>query len=70
MGSGVLSEIHPAFMAMQYPLLFPYGEDGFYIGIPKRLRGLMQESENATVTMRKYYAFRIQQRLSEGNTLI
>ena len=30
-----ISEIHPAFMAMQYPLLFPYGEDGFYLGIPK-----------------------------------
>ena len=30
----------------------------------------MQESENSTVMMREYYAFRIQQRLSEGNTLI
>ncbi|KAK1565724.1 hypothetical protein Q3G72_033350 [Acer saccharum] len=24
-----ISELHPSFMAMQYPLLFPYGEDGF-----------------------------------------
>ena len=56
-----ISEIHPAFMAMQYTLLFPYGEDGFSLGIPKRLRGSMEESENSTVMMREYYAFRIQQ---------
>ena len=24
-----ISELHPSFMSMQYPLLFPYGEDGF-----------------------------------------
>ncbi|XVF66124.1 hypothetical protein PTKIN_Ptkin10aG0009600 [Pterospermum kingtungense] len=24
-----ISDLHPAFMAMQYPILFPYGEDGF-----------------------------------------
>ena len=23
-----ISDLHPSFMAMQYPLLFPYGEDG------------------------------------------
>ena len=24
-----ISELHPSYMSMQYPLLFPYGEDGF-----------------------------------------
>lgn len=28
-----ISDLHPTFMAMQYPLLFPYGEDGFHLGI-------------------------------------
>jgi len=56
-----ISEIHLAFMAMQYPLLFPYGEDGFSLAILKRLRGSMHESENSTVIMREYYAFCIQQ---------
>ena len=65
-----ISEIHPNFMAMQYPLHFSYGEDGFSLGIPKRSRVSTHESENSTVTMREYYAFRIQQRLSEGNTII
>nr|GEV60185.1 hypothetical protein [Tanacetum cinerariifolium] len=29
-----ISELHPSFMALQYPLLFPYGEDGFQLEIP------------------------------------
>ena len=57
-------------MAMQYLLLFPYGEDGFSLGILKRLWGSTHESENSTLMMREYYAFFIQQRLNEGNTLI
>ena len=28
-----ISELHPSFMAMQYPLLFPYGKDNFKLGI-------------------------------------
>jgi hypothetical protein len=29
-----ISIYHPAYMALQYPLLFPYGERGFQLGIP------------------------------------
>ncbi|GJX81965.1 hypothetical protein Tco_0331446 [Tanacetum coccineum] len=28
-----ISKLHPSYMALQYPLLFPYGEDGFYENI-------------------------------------
>jgi len=55
-----ISENHPKFMAMQYPLLFPYGEDGYGEKIPYILK------EGATckrkhVTMLEYYAYRLQQ---------
>ncbi|GJY32873.1 ATP-dependent DNA helicase PIF1-like protein [Tanacetum coccineum] len=29
-----ISELHPSYMALQYPLLFPYGEDGYHDKIP------------------------------------
>ncbi|GJW78264.1 hypothetical protein Tco_1128203 [Tanacetum coccineum] len=29
-----ISELHPSYMALQYPLLFSYGEDGFHEKIP------------------------------------
>ncbi|KAL9379457.1 hypothetical protein Peur_027939 [Populus x canadensis] len=28
-----ISKLHPKFMALHYPLLFPYGEDGFHTDI-------------------------------------
>ncbi|XP_020881868.1 uncharacterized protein LOC110228539 [Arabidopsis lyrata subsp. lyrata] len=28
-----ISELHPSYLPLQYPLLFPYGEDGFRLGI-------------------------------------
>ncbi|KAL0847213.1 hypothetical protein Bca101_020459 [Brassica carinata] len=29
-----ISELHPSYLPLQYPLLFPYGEDGFCLDIP------------------------------------
>ncbi|KAG6672053.1 hypothetical protein I3842_16G038000 [Carya illinoinensis] len=41
-GLKMINELHPPYMALQYPLLFPYGEDGFRLGIL-----FSQESEDA-----------------------
>ncbi|AQK90656.1 hypothetical protein ZEAMMB73_Zm00001d008773 [Zea mays] len=38
-GLKCVSCLHPAYMPLQYPLLFPYGEHGFHLGI--RTRWLM-----------------------------
>jgi hypothetical protein len=34
MGSQRISDIHLKPMSLQYPLLFPFGEDGFTLQIP------------------------------------
>lgn len=31
-----VSATHPSYFPLSYPLLFPYGEDGFRLGIPRR----------------------------------
>jgi hypothetical protein len=55
-------------MAMQYPLLFPYGEDGFHDSI------MYQETQSSTsirrqkATMAEYYAYRLHDRPDEFNT--
>jgi hypothetical protein len=36
MGPQRISDIHPKLMSLQYPLLFPCGEDGFTLNIPYR----------------------------------
>lgn len=31
-----ISDLHPSFMTLTYPLIHPYGEDGYRVGIPLR----------------------------------
>jgi hypothetical protein len=40
-----ISSLHPAYMALQYPLLFPFGERGFQVGI--LYNGLCANDNNA-----------------------
>ncbi|CAH1440092.1 unnamed protein product [Lactuca virosa] len=58
-----ISELHPSFMALQYPLLFPYGEDGFHLNIPLSSNSTSHKRKN--VTLREYYCFRLHFRLTE-----
>ncbi|XP_019058078.1 PREDICTED: uncharacterized protein LOC104814022 [Tarenaya hassleriana] len=63
-----ISDLHPLFMSLQYPLLFPYGQYGFNEEIP-----YIEERNNikrSFVTIREFYAYQIQTRLSEGMTIV
>ena len=57
-------------MALQYPILFPYGEQGFKLGIKYNRSGTLRVGVRGEVTMLEYYAFRLQQRRCEATTLI
>jgi hypothetical protein len=61
---------HPSYMALQYPLLFAYGEDGYYPTIsyvnriddqPKIIRKY--------VTMAEFYAYRFHPRVGDSLTI-
>ncbi|ONM36878.1 putative replication protein [Zea mays] len=43
-----VSCLHPSYMALQYPLLFPYGENGYHLGIR------YCDDEDSVGTKRKY----------------
>ncbi|XP_056694876.1 uncharacterized protein [Spinacia oleracea] len=65
-----ITELHPSYLAMQYPLLFPYGEDGFRVDIPTRDTNGASSRKRGRVSIREYFAFRIQDRLNEAATLL
>lgn len=65
-----INDLHPLFMSMQYPLLFPYGEDGFSLNIPYIQSTMRKNLKRDNVTMKEYYAYLIQQRNISSNTLI
>ncbi|KAF8388771.1 hypothetical protein HHK36_025451 [Tetracentron sinense] len=62
-----INERHPSYMPLQYPLLFPYGEDGWRKKIAFTADSIRSRKE---VSIREYYAFRLQFRNTEGNTLL
>ncbi len=77
-----ISELHVGYMALHYPLLFPYGEDGWHPNIP--LNGVVayvdldeedaEESElqrkHCNVTMAEFYGYRLQHRDTDGIALL
>ncbi|KAL6572840.1 hypothetical protein OROHE_002316 [Orobanche hederae] len=65
-----ISELHPDYMALQYPLLFPYGEAEFHEKISYHSNTGNRKTTRDFVTMKEYYAYMIQRRNNQGNTLI
>ncbi|OMP08446.1 hypothetical protein COLO4_06468 [Corchorus olitorius] len=65
-----ISTVHPLYMALQYPILFPYDEDGFTPHIRYRDFTASAGSVRQTLSMRDYYAYQLQQRSRQGETLL
>ncbi|GKC39962.1 hypothetical protein Tco_1052346 [Tanacetum coccineum] len=65
-----ISKLHPSYMALQYRLLFLYGEDGYHEKIPYHINRGNRKTKRGYVTMKEYYAYIIQQRKNQGTTLL
>lgn len=63
-----ISELHSFYVPLQYPLLFPYEEDGYRLGIQHK-GALSCTRKRTKLTMREFFAFRIHERHNEANTL-
>ena len=61
-----INELHPSYLPMQYPLLFPYGEDGYRKDI---LFSGSKIGKREMLSMREWVCFRIQQRKNEPMTI-
>jgi hypothetical protein len=63
-----INERHRKFMSMQYPLLFPYGEDGFHDNIMYHETHGSASMYRQKATMVEYYAYKLHDRPAEFNT--
>jgi hypothetical protein len=77
-----ISELHVGYMALHYPLLFPYGEDGWHPNI--LLNGVVADADldedhagefelqrkHCNVTMAEFYGYRLQHQNTDGITLL
>ncbi|XP_071699463.1 uncharacterized protein [Rutidosis leptorrhynchoides] len=57
-----ICELHPQYLALQYPLLFAYAEDGYRPDIDHRDVNGTTTSKKKKVTMREFFAYKIQDR--------
>lgn len=67
-----ISELHASYLPLQYPLLFPYGEDGYQTNISHRENYSKPSTRHKpmnTLTMREWFAFRIMDRDEECNII-
>jgi hypothetical protein len=63
--------VNPSLMAMQYHLLFPYGDVGYHIGIkPRVLDPDNPPPAREKVSMHEYYAYQMHYRVGEPNPVL
>nr|XP_025648288.1 uncharacterized protein LOC112743284 [Arachis hypogaea] len=65
-----INQLNPSYLGLQYPLYFPYGEDGFKEHIPLNKGRTNSTKGHEDVTMKDFFAFRIQERLADGSPLL
>ena len=52
-----VSSLHPAYMSLQYPLLFPYGERGFQLDVKYTGVDASDSTKRQKMTMQDFYCF-------------
>ncbi|XP_061372561.1 uncharacterized protein LOC133315030 [Gastrolobium bilobum] len=60
---------HSLYLGLQYPLLFPYGEDGYRDDVERSYISRGRTNPRSTVSMREFFSFRIQMRSGESQVL-
>ena len=54
-----IHELHSSYLGLQFPLLFPYGEDGYRPGILHRATPDNKKRKRNRLTMREWFAYRL-----------
>ena len=66
-----ISELHVSYLPLQYPLLFPYAEDGYRTNIYHQgITDQTPDENKKYVTMREFFAYRIQDRPNVFSTIL
>ncbi|XP_071695262.1 uncharacterized protein [Rutidosis leptorrhynchoides] len=65
-----ISELHPSYLALQYPILFPYAEDGYRPEIFHKGVEIEDATGHSKLTIREFFAFRLQKRVNETSLIL
>ncbi|XP_076937348.1 uncharacterized protein LOC143604896, partial [Bidens hawaiensis] len=65
-----ISELHPLYTPLQYPLFHPFGEDGYQVNILHKNVSSSSTAARKKVTMREFFAYHIQDRPNMFSTML
>ncbi|CAM0877887.1 unnamed protein product [Alopecurus aequalis] len=65
-----VSPLNPSLMSLQYPLLFPYGDRGYHVGIKYLNPDGVPAGVRSEVSMLEYYCYYFHYRMNETNPFI
>lgn len=65
-----INEQHPSYLALQYSLIFPFAKDGYKVDIPLRDVEDKDGRGRTRLSMREFFAYRIQQRVDEVSLIL
>lgn len=65
-----ISELHAGYLPLQYPLLFPYGEDGYHIDLQLKRTTTCSTKPRTRVSMREFFAYKLMERPNHPTTLM
>ncbi|XP_054781855.1 uncharacterized protein LOC129289058 [Prosopis cineraria] len=65
-----ISELHASYLPLQYPILFPFGEDGYRDDIDHREETLTRTKKKKKVSMREYFSYRLMSHQNEVSILL
>ncbi|KAL8480698.1 hypothetical protein ACS0TY_027297 [Phlomoides rotata] len=63
-----ISELHPSYVPLQYPLLFLYSEDGYRLDVVHNDAGNTTR-KRARLSMREFFTYMIHERPNDESTL-
>ncbi|KAK1396877.1 hypothetical protein POM88_006740 [Heracleum sosnowskyi] len=63
-----ISDIHPKLMALQYPLMFPHGDEGFHVHLSYGNAENKSSRKRTFISQKEYYSYTFQVRRNEGMT--
>ncbi|XP_028789423.1 uncharacterized protein LOC114745432 [Neltuma alba] len=65
-----INELHASYLALQYPILFPFGEDGYRDDIEHREDTLSSTKVRTRLSMHEFFAYRLMSRHNEVSALL
>lgn len=65
-----INELHACYLPLQYPLLFPYGEDGYRDDIQHRKESLQHTKRRKRLSIREFFAYRLMNRENEVSLML